>query len=97
MFHHLVIHREKIVQTELKYYKHTHASDIIARRDLFRIYIPHIKKLENLGELLSDETHDETLTDNSILLPSNEEALKILREESKTITEINTECHQCLL
>ena len=31
------------------------------------------------------------LTDNSILLPSNKEALKILREESKTITEINTE------
>ena len=80
----LALHQDvekHIVQTELKYYKHTHKSDIIARRDLFRIYIPYNKQYENLCELLEDVTHDSTNIHTEHLLPSNEEALKILQGE----------------
>ena len=75
--------QENIVKVELKYYKHTHKADVTARPDLFKLnMIGHQERLENLCTLLSDEGHDASHLYSSIHLPSNEEAIQILKPGS---------------
>lgn len=72
---------ETIVKTELSYYKHTHAADVTARPELFRLRkISHEERLENLCILLEDIDHISSVSsdDIAINLPSNEDALAAL-------------------
>ena len=83
--------QEKIVKTELTYYRNTHKSHIIAQPDLFRINkITHEERLENLMILLSD---DDCATGSIADLPSNEDALNILKghitQKTSTFQDIN--------
>lgn len=46
---------EKIVRTELSYYRQTHKADMILNRDLFKLNkISHEERLENFASLLTD-------------------------------------------
>ena len=86
----LAVHEDieqKIVRTELVYYKHTHKADVTARPHLFKLNnITFEDQQANLERLIDDETHDATST-QSIHLPCNEDALKILRPLSDAPTE----------
>ena len=74
--------QEKIVKTELTYYRSTHKSDIIALPDLFRLNkISHEERLENLMILLTD---DDYATGSLADLPSNEDALTIIKSGKPT-------------
>ena len=69
--------QEKIVKTELTYYRSTHKSDLLARPDLLRLNkITHEERLENLMILLNDEDY---ATGSIADLPSNEDALTIIK------------------
>ena len=90
---------EKIVRTELAYYRHTHRSDVIARPELFKLNkITHAERLENLCILLRDETLSAT-SDCATGLPSNNEAITVLEnhpgmfdEEPNRVFRLNQLC-----
>ena len=67
--------REKIVRTELSYYKHMNKSEVIANPSFFKINkISHSERLINFCILLNDNSPTESQN-----LPDNSDALKILR------------------
>ena len=69
---------ETVVKTELSYYKHTHAANVTARPELFRLRkISHEEKLENLCIFLEDIDHIAS-GDIAVNLPPNEDALAAL-------------------
>ena len=72
---------EKIIKTELGYYRHTHKSDMIARPELFKlIRITHEERLENLFILLSDNQNVATLSTASVIdLPTDDDALQAIK------------------
>ena len=74
---------EKIIKTELGYYRHTHThkSDMIARPELFKlIRITHEERLENLFILLSDNQNVATLSTASVIdLPTDDDALQAIK------------------
>ena len=77
----------KSARTAKQTYKHTHKADVAARPDLFRLNnISFEDQKHNLEELLGDENHDATNT-QSMHLPSNEDALKVLRKVANVPTE----------
>ena len=68
---------EKIVKTELTYYKHTHRNEVIASPHLFKlIKVSHEERLSNFCILLNGQS---TTFKN---LPKNKDALLILQKES---------------
>ena len=89
--------QQKVVRTELVYYKHTHKADVAARPDLFKLNnISFEDQKRNLEELLGDENHDATNT-QSIHLPSNEDALKVLRKVANVpVANVPTEAVSAL-
>lgn len=69
---------EKIVKTELTYYKHTHRSEVIASPHLFRlIKVSHEERLSNFCILLNGQSTSFTN------LPKNKDALIILRKDDE--------------
>ena len=67
---------EKIVRTELSYYRDTHKTDIANHPELYKINkVSHEERLMNLCALLAD-TNSPLSYDS---LPSNSDALKILK------------------
>ena len=69
---------ETVVKTQLSYYKHTHAANVTARPELFRLRkISHEEKLENLCTLLEDIDHVASISsaDRAVNLPSNEDRI----------------------
>ena len=67
---------ETVVRTDL--YKHTHAADVTAHPELFRLRkISHEEKLENLCIFLEDIDHIAS-GDIAVNLPPNEDALAAL-------------------
>jgi hypothetical protein len=75
---------EKIVRTELNYYKHTHKADVAARPELFKVnMVGHQERLENLLTLLTDDGNDATNPYTPSDLPSNQDALNILKSSSE--------------
>ena len=79
---------EKIVKTELAYYRHTHKSDMIARPELFKlIRITHEERLENLFILPSDNNLIATASSASIVdLPTDDDALQIVNTMNRAPT-----------
>ena len=72
---------ETVVKTELRYYKHTHAADVTAGPELFRLRkISHEEKLEILCIILEGIDHVASVSSGDIALnlPSNEDALAAL-------------------
>ena len=68
---------EKIVKTELTYYKHTHRSEVIASPHLFKlIKVSHEERLSNFCILLNGQST------NFKSLPKNKDALIIIQKES---------------
>ena len=64
-----------ILRTEMSYYVHTHKSNKIANKDLYRLNgITYEEMLENLIILLDGEKHESTATVAN--LPSNEKVLQ---------------------
>ena len=79
---------EKIVKTELAYYRQTHKSDMIARPEPFKlIRITHEERLENLFILLSDNNLIATASSASIVdLPTDDDALQIVNTMNRVPT-----------
>ena len=68
--------QESIVRTELSYYRQCHRSDIIYRKDLYRLNgISHEERMENLFILLGGS--NDILSTNAHL-PTNNEALELI-------------------
>ena len=66
---------EKIVRTELPYYRDTHKTDVIYNGNSFKVNkISHKDRPVNLGTLLSNNNPDQNTT-----LPKNRDALTILQ------------------
>ena len=83
---------EKIVKTELSYYKHTHRADIIARPNLFKLVkVMQEERVENLCVLLTDDSRiaSTASSDATRDLPSNEDAMHLLSAPT-TNQEIDT-------
>ena len=65
---------ELIVRTELSFYKHSHASDVTARPELYKLVkVSHAERLENLCVLLSDDTLVASDVASIAYLPTNAE------------------------
>ena len=78
---------EKVVRAELSYYKHTHASDIRATPELFRLIgISHDERLENLCILLGGDHSKSTKCVDD--LPNNESLRRIVLNTT-TIVEVH--------
>ena len=77
---------EKIVKTELSYYRNTHKADRYATPELFKVAkIPHEERLENLFILLSDNRSSTSIID----LPTNKEVLCVICSPSLPNAEEN--------
>ena len=76
---------EKVVKTELSYYRNTHKIDVIARPDLFKIvHVTHEERLENLFILLSDNSQVATAYSSSAIdLPCDLDALHAIKSEGQ--------------
>ena len=67
---------EKIVRTELSYYRDTHKSDVLNHPDLYKLNkVLHEERLVNLGVLLAGNSSSL----GSVSLPSNDDAIKVLK------------------
>ena len=77
-----------ILRTEMSYYVHTHNSNKVANKSLFRLNkIKYEEMLENLIILLDGEKHESTATVAN--LPSNETVLKSMSEnENPAIAQL---------
>ena len=65
---------ERIVRTELAFYKHSHSVDVAARPELFKLVrVSHTERLENLCVLLSDDSHKTSNSASIADLPTNTE------------------------
>ena len=80
---------EKIIKTELSYYRHTHKADMVASPELFKlIRVTHEERLENLCILLSDDHHIATCSSSSTInLPSNDDVFQVLQAALSTTNE----------
>ena len=82
---------QQIVRTELSYYKHTHPADVTARSHLFSLNtVTHEQRLDNLCCLLDDEGQDASHMEQMVHLPSNEEALQILKSQDRDHTSASS-------
>ena len=80
--------KEKIVKTELCYYRDTHKSQIISNPDLFRINkVTYDEQLLNLCTLLAGK---DPMSEYATL-PTNKDAEKLLSSSKGTSTEDNDE------
>ena len=80
--------KEKIVRTELTYYRDTHRSDAIQQPDMYKINsISHEERLMNLCALLSDSDN----LGSHVTLPTNIDLARALNQtvESSSETELN--------
>ena len=72
---------EKIVKTELTYYKHTHHSENIAAPSLFKLNkISHEERLSNLCILLNGQSTSFTT------LPKNKDELQVVQNNNQNQT-----------
>ena len=71
---------ERLVRTELAFYKHSHAADAAARPELFKLVrVSHAERFENLCVLLSDDAHEASNATSIANLPTNAELAATLR------------------
>ena len=72
---------DKIVKTELTYYKHTHCSENIAAPSLFKLNkISHEERLSNLCILLNGQSTSFTT------LPKNKDELQVVQNNNQNQT-----------
>ena len=81
---------EKIVKTELSYYRNTHKMDVITRPDLFKlVHVTHEERLENVLVLLSDNSQVATASKSSAMdLPSDLDALRVIKTTQGQTNEV---------